>query len=338
MIDKVLYFPYIRVPENEWFTRALLYWDEVGSIVPSEYIQRPESLGIYMRELVQAELVRQVIPGEYTYRIPRFRESFLELIDQNQMITDRRGIALERHETFRIHIEKTGDALADALCDRGLARPAKYPWYEVEKVTANLFMAYLASVLGKSGDLQMEPITDHTESLSVFSNSPQSILAPTSLIDQLRITVLEGVLPAPSVGIPVRELADFKDSYSGLLKQFRRHIESSLIEVALITDKNLRDRKLCLLQDELKEKINEIQARMNEKRWPRIVFGTFCGLLAAAIPGAEAIATGNIISALKVLPGLITAIYSAFSGATNQDEILRSPLAYVALAQEQLTR
>jgi len=338
MIDKVLYFPYIRVPENEWFTRVLLYWDEVGSIVPSEYIESPESLGPYMRELVQAELVRQVIPGNYTYKIPRFRESFLELIDQNQMIAARRGIALERHETCRIHIEKTGDALANALCDRGLARPVKYPWYEVEKVTANLFMAYLASVLGHSSDLQMEPITDHIESLSVFSNSPQSFLAPRSLIDQLRITVLEGVLPAPSGGIPVHEMVAFKDKYSSLLKRFRRHIESSLVDVARITDKDLRDRKLCLLQDGLREQIDEIQARMNERKWPRIVFGTFCELVAAAIPGAEAIATGNTISALKTLPGLVAAIYSVLNESTNQDKILCSPLAYAALAQKRLTR
>jgi hypothetical protein len=75
MVDKVLYFPYIRVPGNEWFTRVLLYWDEVGSIVPSEYIYRPESLGTYMRELVQAQLVRQVLPGDYIPKIPKFKEA-----------------------------------------------------------------------------------------------------------------------------------------------------------------------------------------------------------------------------------------------------------------------
>lgn len=183
MADKVLYFPYIRVPENVWFTRVLLYWDEVGSIVPSEYIRVPESLGTYMRELVQAELVKTVVPPDYTYKIPRFREAFLELVDQNQIIANRRGIALERNETFRIHIEKSGDALAEALYDRGLARPAGYPWLEVEKLTADLFMAYLASVLGKLEDLQMNPITDRADTLSVFSKSPQNILDPIALVD-----------------------------------------------------------------------------------------------------------------------------------------------------------
>lgn len=62
MADKVLYFPYIRVPGNEWFTRVLLYWDEIGSIVPSEYIYRTEVLGNYMIELLQSGLARQAFP------------------------------------------------------------------------------------------------------------------------------------------------------------------------------------------------------------------------------------------------------------------------------------
>jgi len=336
MADKVLYFPYIRVPENEWFTRVLLYWDEVGSIVPSEYIYHPESLGTYMRELVQAELVRQVMPQDHIYSIPRFTESFIELVDRSQVITKHRRIAIENHETFLIHIEKLG-SIADELSYRGLAEPAKYPWYEVERVTANLFMAYLASVLGKLEHFQMDPITDCAESLSVFSKSPRNILNPTALVDQLRMGVIEGILPAPTGGVAVGELATFKSRYVNLLFRLRRRIESSLLEISLISDVEVRNERVRILKREMEEEISELRARMNEREWPRIVFGTFCGLLAAAIPGVRGVVTGDVTSALEALPGLVTAIYSAFSGTTNQRKILDSPLAYAALAQEQIS-
>jgi hypothetical protein len=337
MADKVLYFPYIRVPENEWFTRVLLYWDEVGSIVPSEYIYHPKTLGTYMRELVQAELVKQVLPGDHIYGISRFTGAFLELIDQNQVIAGRRCVSLERGETFRIHIEKFGDELAYQLCYRGLAQQSEYPWYEVEKITANLFMAYLASVLGKLEDLQMDPITDHIESLSVFSKSPENILNSATLVDQLRMVVVGGILPGPAGGVAVEKLARFKSRYINQLRGLRRRIESSLLDISFISDIETRNEKLHLLKGELDEEISELRAKMHEQQWPRIVFGTLCGLLAAAIPGARAVATGDITQALEALPGLVTAIYSAFSGTTNQREILRSPLAYAALAQERLT-
>jgi len=337
MADKVLYFPYIRVPENEWFMRVLLYWDEVGSIVPSEYIYHPDSLGTYMRELVRAELVKQVFPGDHINEIPEFTNAFLGLIDNNQQIVERRHVALEHQETFRIHIEKFGYKLADQLCDRGLAQKAKYPWYEVEKITANLFMAYLASVLGKLKNLQMDPMTDYIESLSVFSKSPEIILNSAALVNQLRMGVIEGILPAPAGGVEVKELASFKYRYFDLLSRLRRRIESSLLEISFISDLESRNKKISLLKDELKEEISELRARMRERKWPQIVFGSLCGLLAAAIPGAEAVSTGDVTSALKTLPGLVVAIYSAYSGAKDQREILRSPLAYAALAQERLT-
>ncbi|MEW6182617.1 MAG: hypothetical protein AB1500_05485 [Bacillota bacterium] len=76
---------------------------------------------------------------------------------------------------------------------------------------------------------------------------------------------------------------------------------------------------------------------MHERKWPRIVFGTLCGLLAAAMPGARAVAAGDAVSALTALPGLVTAVYSAFKGAPNQKDVLHSPLAFAALAQERLT-
>src|SRR5438034_425180 len=39
MSQNVLYFPYIRVPDNEWSTHVRLYWHQVGSLVPSEYVE-----------------------------------------------------------------------------------------------------------------------------------------------------------------------------------------------------------------------------------------------------------------------------------------------------------
>jgi hypothetical protein len=32
-----VYFPYINAPNNDWFVRTLLFWDDVACIVPHEY-------------------------------------------------------------------------------------------------------------------------------------------------------------------------------------------------------------------------------------------------------------------------------------------------------------
>jgi len=104
MDNNVLYFPYIRIPQSSWFTRVLLYWDEIGSIVPYEYQRQRVKLGHYMQNLVEAGLVKEVVPSEHHSEVPEFRSAFLKLIDENSYIERQRASALEHQNTFRIHI------------------------------------------------------------------------------------------------------------------------------------------------------------------------------------------------------------------------------------------
>ncbi|MHC1729377.1 MAG: DUF6236 family protein [Syntrophobacteraceae bacterium] len=335
MIDGVIYYPYINVPTTEWFTRVLLYWDEVGSIVPSDYVQHPEKLAAHMRDLVDVKLVKMVAPGQYIHEVPDFGTAFCDMIANDPDIMGRRGISLQRGETTRIHIEKFSPVAFD-LCDMGLARGEINDfWFQVEKTTADLFMAYLAAVLGRCESLEMAPITDRAEHFSVFSSSPQKTASPSEVIDELRVSVLNGILPAPSLPVAARDLAEFKKKHHDLLLAFRRHIESSLTDMAGISDQFLRTRKLKSIEAGLKAAKDEVISKMHERRWPGIVFGTLCGLSAAAIPGARAVATGDMVSSLAALPGLIGAIYTAFKGIKEaRQRMPRTPLAYAALAQD----
>lgn len=159
MKSRVLYFPYIRVPESIWLTQMLLYWDQVSSIVPYEFVHKPESLGPYMLSLVRAGLVFQVIPGAHIYEIPRFFDAFSGYIDGLGREIAHRKERFARGSTFRIHIEKLGD-IGDLLVRERLAVPEQYPWYEVERETADDFMSYLAASLGQVQSIDSAPVTD----------------------------------------------------------------------------------------------------------------------------------------------------------------------------------
>jgi hypothetical protein len=61
-VQNVIYFPYIRVPESEWFTRVLLYWKQVASIVPYEYI-KSSKLSKFMDALISEAAGYAVVVG-----------------------------------------------------------------------------------------------------------------------------------------------------------------------------------------------------------------------------------------------------------------------------------
>lgn len=180
--------PHIRVPDNEWFTRALLYWDEIGTIVPyGPPDEVREILGEHTLGLMDAGLVGQGVVGD---GVPRFDEAFIELVEADPAIP-MSSAAGSRRKTFQLHITKPGYELTAYLESRGLLTRTDSSWLEVEERTADLLMTYLACTLGASEYVQMTPITDRAESLAVLSGSSPASHAPGTEVSTLEMTVLE---------------------------------------------------------------------------------------------------------------------------------------------------
>lgn len=333
MADRVVYFPHIRVPDNDWFTRALLYWDEVGTIVPHgpPYEVR-QILGEHTLGLMDAGLVVPVRAGD-AQMVPRFDEAFVELIEADPQIPRSRTRAAPR-KTFQLHMTKPGAQMTEYLEQRGLLeRRAGSPWLDVEEHTADLLMTYLACTIGAS-PMQMTPITDRAESLAVLTGNSVSAGGSGVTVSRLEMTVLEGLLPAPAGGVPPDELARFKEKHGDMLRRFRREVESFATDATVLAP-DLRQRRAELFRDEMQERVSEIGAHL-KRRWPRIVFGTLCGVLAAATPVGTALAGGATVAAVTGVPGLAAAVYAAFGGEKN--DWRGNSVAYATLAQAQFGR
>lgn len=324
MKNKVLYFPYINVPNSIWFTRMLLYWDQVGAIVPYDFIERPDRLDEHTRSLVQATLVKQVIPGEFLDKIPAYTASFVNYLESlGSKLEERRKSFngfLRRRRTFTIHIEKMDD-LGEVFVGMGLAKTKEYPWYEVEAETGKEFMAYLAATLGRLENLQYIPITDELRHLEDFVFSSSADLEPEKKISSVRLQLLEDLFPAPARPLHAQEIEEFKAKHGDKLSAFRFKVESELVSIADIDDEALRYRKIELFKEETMEVIREIKNYLNESGYNRLTLGKI-GSVVAAIPGVS----GFI--------GIANAIYNAFQ---NPDEFsMDKSLLYAAYAQKEI--
>lgn len=322
MADNVLYFPYSRVPQSDWFTRMLLYWDKVGTIVPYEFFEEPERLGPYTQALLQRGLVEAISPGMYVHSIPGFGDAFQQYLHSlGRHLEERRG-DFGRGEVTHLHMEKLGE-VERVLQDAGLLRRLGYPWFEVESTTALEFMCYLSLTLGRLEEVNAIPVTDQEETLAPFVRSGSEEIDHDPRLTRLRLEVLSEVFPAPRRPLTPDQIEDFKLRYGHLLRAFRRAVEREVLQLAAIADAGFRARRLEILREELNDQVTEIEARLREARFGEVVLGRFCSLV-AAIPGAS------------FTFGLANAVYEAF--CQHPHEAAPSPLAYAAYAHVELLR
>jgi hypothetical protein len=331
MRNNALYFPFINVPSNSWFFRVLLYWDKVSSIVPYDFVSNPELFSPHMRELVKAELVEQVIPGQYVYQIPHFGDAFLEYLEKQ--IQNRRIIKTTRlSNPFLIHIEKMG-GIEEKLVNLHLAEPANYPWYHVEDWVAEAFMCYLASTLGMMSDINAAPVTFSMKTSQIFQGRRISkYFHNTSEMTRIRHLLLSNLLPSPIEPFDIDKLVDFKLSYGRLMSKLRNTVEGRCAEIANIQNEEARELRINTFLQEIEDDVETISDAMKSK-WKRISFGTLIPILA----GGAAIAAGdplhNSLAFAAAGGSFVTAIYQAFEGVHQYNQTLNQPLAYIALAR-----
>ena len=269
-----------------------------------------------MRELVEAELVRQIFPYNYTHRIPNFDEAFIELTRQPNFNLQEKQTDFRNGLASRLHVQKFGDRLLSELQRMGIARKENWEWYHVESKTARLFMMYLATLIARLDDFT--PATDRASNID-FSLQQKGL---SSYIQTTRGKFLKDLMPYP-VAPDITKLKKFKTKNHKQLKAFRNNLEQTILEVTAIRDREQRERLYQLKLEEITEQKEEVYAKLNESKVGQVVFGTLFGLSGAGI----GFVTGN--SMLGVF-GLGNAVYSAFQGYDKKGA-LNSNFSYLVL-------
>ncbi len=322
-MNNALYFPFISVPESPWFTRVLLYWDRVGAIIPFEFVEEPQRLSDYTRELLTEELLTQIIPGQYVWQAPRFVEAFVNYVESIPGgDISRRRMAFLNRGTSRIHTEKMQD-IADYLVDFKLAKRVGWTWCDVESTTGGEFMGYLAALLGKIEAVESVPVTDHPANFEPFMRASQPTDRVEARIAPLRTIVLDKLLLVPEEPVPVSKLRIFKERHGNSLRHFRHAIEQEISSMADMTDPYLQNHRLKNFIAEKRDEVEEISAYFSEGGLGRATFSKVSALV-SAIPGVH-----------HPLIGLASAVYSAFSGGTGKPR--DGAFLYAAYVQKELS-
>ncbi len=304
--------------------------------MPKRYSEDHAFLRPYTSALLKEELLTVVPPNDSVSRAgaENYFQAFVDLVNSDPFGVAR--LPAHQREWVPLHVDKLGAGLGRYLREKELAKDDHWEeessWVQVERHTADLLMAFLASLVGKDPDVAMDPITDSERSMAAFTTLPEQERQINTELDPIRYALLENVLPGPAGTINVPKLAAFKADHQQLLKPFRNRVEKEVFDCAQIADMRFRAEGEKRAQSRLLEELCEIEARMNERKLGPLVRGSL-GVVAPALGLADAlIGGGSLMAILGTSLGVAGAADSAFRGARRRD-ILQGPLAYAALAR-----
>lgn len=331
-MNSLLYYPYINLPKNNWTIRALLYYDNVNSIVPEQYFNEPERYDPFMQEAIRQELVTPVNPM-YVLDNPReISLKFIEYLSAKKDVIERRRRVTQVYEIHRdkfyypykrcqLHANKFDDEIFAYLMEIGLAERIDYDWYNVENKTANDLMFLLSSVIAdKIQSIVATDKIDYSFSQVYVRNNDVELRNR----QYKRDLILKNLIPYPKQ-IDLTNLKRFKEKHQDLLIAFRNKVESIVLDQTISPESEMFEVTL----DELKMQKEELSARMNESHLGNINFGTICGTISAAIGLFEN-------SSVATITGLLSAIYSVCKIERPESVVDQTGLKYIALVDKRM--
>lgn len=314
--DNILYYPSINLPKSPWVTKSILYWEKVSTIVPYEFIQNPDLLQKEMRDLVLAGAVIQEPTSDYnSEQFNASREVLKMLLQIKDTIPELRS-NFEKGHYWKIHREKFYEDLFDNLVSWGLAKKISN-WYLIEESVAKIMMTTLATLIGaKTKSLLSTDEIKYIPEGNIF-------LPETAEKEHFRELLLDGVMPYPE-HFDLDQLVNFKEKYHAELKDFRRIIERSVLQVRSINNKEVQKEMLQSQIDEIIDRRDELTERLKENKFTKITLGSVKGAL---IDGAISLVTGDPITPATTILKAIVDIRKEYLERPFRDE----DLSYIAL-------
>jgi hypothetical protein len=236
----ILYYPTIDIPNGSWLRYALLYWDEIASIIPeSIYESYQFELSPEIQYLIGEGQFRKVLPESLITEshnvdlLSECQKEFIEKLSSRgfQTLLRRRGLEkfsihvdkFNPNSTVRVHRNKTSENIIDHLIKNGLLiRYAAEPeWLYFEKNTALLYMSLLAKYLAEIDSQHMTIGTD----LPVYEGFNFTRVNSDAGSPVLNIS-LNKLIPTPRSDVPLERIINFKRRRADNLLHFNTLISN----------------------------------------------------------------------------------------------------------------
>jgi hypothetical protein len=339
------------ITNKAWVRQALLYWDDIGSIVPEPIWNEHPYFELEDEETNQlnaAKLYRPFFPEKlrrnYGLKLENsFYDEFFVRLDHFRAI---RNFDLMKSADPIYELKEMRRGFFDELERRDLATRKlggkvkvsefRHPIIYVESNTANIYMSLLAEYLANHDKKITIPTTDRTDCLDL------AYLATDIEIKQdCAKVLLNNILPVPSSNVRLDRIIDFRQDHRTDLLKFRKVVDQFEKDIKLLTDTRDVLDKSRQFEEDLEREVRLLNESLTDRRIETI-FGSLDMVINSDQPEWWPIIVGSGLVAAGTGAFVLCAIGGFALGAGVQvskylakrhierNQILRdSPISYV---------
>jgi len=276
----ILYYPTIKIPQQDWLRHALLYWDQVSSIIPDDH-KINNTLPRHIDYLTDMGEFRAIRPEELYYGhnwdiLEQFTAEFCEIVSAPEFqrhISRTRNIIrpsqihvrnLGMNGLSRIHENKTTDFIYQFLRDQDLVYERHYGddnWIYFEKNTALLYMSLLAKYLA---NVDKNHVTIGTD-LATYENFNFKKVSKERGFPVVSVN-LNSVLPTPNPNISIGDIVKFKRDYRENLLHFRKKLSDFHSSVSKAKTQAELKEQCANFGDEIKMGVKDLAKAMKSSK------------------------------------------------------------------------
>jgi hypothetical protein len=294
--NSILYYPTITIPPGSWLRQALLYWDDVASIVPRRWDEK--ELIPYTPEveyLIDQGEFRPVRPENLIYQgfenVMDLSSEFETLFNSPsfQNLIPPKG---ERVCNSRIHEDKISHFLVDFLIEEQAAEnDYSSDWILFEENTALLYMSLLAKYLATIDSNYTISGTDRIEYENLIFKPDQSDHSTPCA----NARFME-MLPVPTSNVPFSDIISFKRNRKDELLKFRIEVREFQNEISNVVEPKELNEVLNRYKERIEVELHSLTRALNDAKLETIAgtFKTLVNLKSPALWATVGVASGHL--------------------------------------------
>lgn len=341
MKRRILYYPTINITDGIWLRNALLYWDEVSSIMPyhvDDFEISPE-----IQYLMDTDYYIPTRPEDIMYS-----DQYGEFIDELKSKIDSYNPRLHKMANFssihrskiesapyQLHESKiSGDILPILREKSEILISENEQWIYIEEELSNIYMAVLAkflaainhedTVIGSDKQSNEDYVYKTKKTRSQYNNRQPFLNYQCSM------------LPVPNMNTSIEEIIDFKRRRADELLHFRQ-ILTEFEEKLSNSNDIVEVKSLCIeFEEKLAMRANDIHRVMKECRWnlKPVLMNAMVGISLPGILNTIEMFGAPINSTQKgmgIAAGTALSIYLSFKevGNIRKTELADNPYSYI---------